>query len=95
MLQVGLVRSDAEAIERRLDGLDGSQKQGGSKTLEKTLNEEPVQGVRVVAAQSFRLPRRRRVQISMRHVAAASCRPSRPVEHGPSDRRGEQLVAPS
>ena len=64
-------------------------KDGGKtrKTLEKTLNEEPVQRVRVVAAQSFGLARRRRVQIPVRHVAATSCRPSRPIEHGPSDGR--------
>ena len=64
------------------------------KTLERTLHEEPIKGVRVVAAQSFGLARRRGIQIPVRHVAAASCRPRRAVEHRPSDRGGEQLVAP-
>ena len=72
-------------------------KDGGKtrKTLEKTLNEEPIKGIRVVAAEPLRLARRRRVQVSMRHVAAARRGPRGAVEHGPSNRRGKQLVASS
>ena len=71
-------------------------KDGGKtrKTLEKKLNEEPVQRVRVVAAEPLRLARRRRVEIPMRHVAAARRGPRGAVQHGPSYRSREQLVAP-
>ena len=64
------------------------------KTLEKKLNEEPIKGIRVVAAEPLRLARRRRVQISVRNVAAARRGPRRAVEHGPPDGGGKQLVAP-
>ena len=72
-------------------------KDGGKtrKTLEKTLNEEPVQRVRVVAAQSFGLARRRGVEVPVRHVAAARRRPRGAVQDRPSDGGGEQLVAPA
>jgi len=50
-----------------------------SKTLEKTLNEEPIKGIRVVAAEPLRLARRRRVEISMRNVAAARRGPRRTI----------------
>ena len=63
-------------------------------TREKKLNEEPIKGIRVVAAEPLRLARRRRVQVSMRHVAAARRGPRGAVQHGPSDGRREQLVAP-
>ena len=59
--------------------LDGWMWTAQDKTLEKTLNEEPIQRVRVVAAQSLGLARRRGIQIPVRHVAAACCRPSRPI----------------
>ncbi len=49
------------------------------KTLEKTLNEEPIKGIRVVAAEPLRLARRRRVEISMRNVAAARRGPRRTI----------------
>ena len=43
------------------------------------LNEEPIKGIRVVAAQSFGLAGRRGVEVPVRDVAAARCRPSRPI----------------
>ena len=50
-----------------------------SKTLEETLHEEPIQSVRVVAAQSFGLACRRGIQVPVRDVAAARCRPRRAI----------------
>ena len=65
-----------------------------SKDTKGKLNEEPIKGIRVVAAEPLRLARRRRVEIPMRHVAAARRGPRRAVQHGPPDGRREQLVAP-
>ena len=67
------------AVRQEVGGSGRLSKQGKSKTLEHKLNEEPVQGVRVVAAQSFGLARRRRVEVPVRHVAAARRGPRRPI----------------